>query len=119
MGIIRPLVWIGSSKKDLMALPSRVVDEFGYGLFLAQTGGRHENSKVLRGFGDACVLELISSQSGGTYRAVYTVRFAAAVFVLHAFQKKSKHGIETPKRDLELIATRLWRSAQLAKELKW
>src|SRR5262245_40637967 len=99
MGIIRPLIWVGSARKDLIALPSSVRRELGYGLYLAQIGERHESSRVLRGFGDACVLEVIASQARGTFRAVYTVRFAAAVFVLHAFHKKPKHGIETPKRD--------------------
>src|SRR6202041_1619278 len=76
--------------QPLVALPASVVDVFGYGLCLAQAGGRLENSKVLRGFGDASVVEIIESGAGGTYRAVYTVRFEAAVFVLHVFQKKSK-----------------------------
>ena len=75
---VKPLVWMGSSKKDLVALPASVVDVFGYGLYLAQAGGRHENSKVLRGFGDASVVEIIESGAGSTYRAVYTVRFEAA-----------------------------------------
>jgi phage-related protein len=66
---------MGSSKKDLVALPALVVDVFGYGLYLAQTGRRHENSKVLRGFGDASVVEIVESGAGGTYRAAYTVRF--------------------------------------------
>jgi phage-related protein len=115
---VKPLVWMGSSKKDLIALPAAVVDVFGYGLYLAQTGGRHENSKVLRGFGDASVLEIIESGVGGTYRAVYTVRFEAAVFVLHVFQKKSKAGIATPKPDMELILARLKRAAEIAEEMK-
>jgi phage-related protein len=114
----KPLVWMGSSKKDLVALPAAVVDVFGYGLYLAQAGGRHENSKVLRGFGDASVLEIIESGAGGTYRAVYAVRFEAAVFVLHVFQKKSKAGIATPKPDMELIVARLKRAAEIAEEMK-
>lgn len=117
MGILRPLLWVGSSKKDLVALPASVRREFGHGLFLAQIGQRHESSRVLRGFGDACVVELIETRSSGTFRAVYTVRFAQAIFVLHVFQKKSRHGIETPKPDLDLIAARLWRAAEWAKEL--
>lgn len=115
---VKPLIWIGSSKKDLVALPALVGDVFGYGLYLAQTGSRHENSKVLRGFGDAGVLEIIESGAGGTYRAVYTVRFEAAVFVLHVFQKKSKSGIATPKPDMELIEARLKRAAEIAQEMK-
>ena len=115
---VKPLVWMGSSKKDLIALPASVVDVFGYGLYLAQAGGRHENSKVLRGFGDASVVEIIESGAGSTYRAVYTVRFEAAVFVLHVFQKKSKSGVATPKPDMELIETRLKRAAEIAEEMK-
>jgi phage-related protein len=114
----RPVVWIGSSRKDLISLPPPVVDTFGYGIYLAQIGKRHENSRVLRGFGDAGVVELIESEYGSTFRAVYTVRFAAAVFVLHVFQKKSKHGIATPRKDLDLIAQRLLRAAEIAKEMK-
>jgi len=113
----KPLVWMGGSKKDLVALPAAVVDVFGYGLYLAQVGQRHENSKVLRGFGDASVVEIIESGAGGTYRAVYTVRFEAAVFVLHVFQKKSKSGIATPKPDMELIEARLKRAAEVAEEM--
>jgi phage-related protein len=88
----------------LRALPADVVDVFGYALYVAQTGKRHDNTKVLKGFGGASVLEIIESQAGNAYRAVYTVRFAAAVVVLHVFQKKSKSGIETPKPDMDLIA---------------
>src|SRR5262249_50453726 len=98
----KPLMWMGSSKKALRALPADVKDVFGYALFLAQTGRRHESTKVLRGFGDAGVLEVVESKAGSTYRAVYTVRFAYAVFVLHVFQKKSKFGTETPKPDMDL-----------------
>jgi phage-related protein len=116
---MKPLVWVGSSRKDLISLPPAVVDTFGYGLYLAQIGKRHESSRVLRGFGDASVVELIESSAGNTYRAVYTVRFRAAIFVLHVFQKKSKRGVATPKHHLDLVATRLWRAAELAKELKW
>lgn len=101
-----------------MGLPALVVDVFGYGLHLAQTGRRHENSKVLHGFGDAGILEIIESGAGGTYRAVYTVRLKAAVFVLHVFQKKSKSGIATPKPDMKLIQTRLKRAAEIAEEMK-
>jgi len=115
---VKPLVWMGSSKKDLVALPASVVDVSGYGLYLAQAGGRHENSKVLRGLGDASVVEIIGSGAGSTYRAVYTVRFEAAVFVPHVFQKKSKSGVATPKPDMELIETRLKRAAGIAEEMK-
>jgi phage-related protein len=109
---------MGSSRKDLIALPPPVVDTIGYCIYLAQIGKRHENSRVLRGFGDAGVVEIIESQQGSTFRAVYTVRFAAAVFVLHVFQKKAKTGVATPKKDMDLIAQRLVRAGEIAKEMK-
>ena len=93
----RSLEWIGSSKKDLKALPAEVIDVFGYALHLAQTGQKHEQAKPLRGFGSADILEVVEDWRRDTYRAVYTVRYAARVFVLHVFQKKSKSGIATPK----------------------
>jgi phage-related protein len=107
----KPLVWMGGSKKDLAALPPSVIDVFGYALYVAQTGGRHEQTKVLRGFGNASVLEVIESTSRSTYRAVYTVRFSDAIYVLHVFQKKSKSGIATPRPDLDLIEDRLKQAA--------
>lgn len=115
---LKPLEWIGSSKKDLKALPDDVVDVFGYALFLAQAGGKHVQAKPLRGFGSADVLEVIEDFRGDTYRAVYTVRFEERVFVLHVFQKKSKTGIATPKRDMDLIRDRLKVAAERAKELR-
>jgi len=114
----RPLEWIGSSKKDLIALPDEVVHVFGYALYLAQTGGKHIRAKPLQGFGSAGVLEVVEDWRGNTYRAVYTVRYAVRVFVLHVFQKKSKFGIATPKPDLELIRNRLKVAAKRAKELE-
>ena len=114
----KPLEWIGSSKKDLKALPDEVMDVFGYALFLAQTGGKHDQAKPLRGFGSAGVLEVVEDFRGNAYRAVYTVRFEERVFVLHVFQKKSKTGIATPKSDMDLIRERLKVAARRAKELK-
>ena len=114
----KPLEWIGSSKKDLLALPSEVVDVFGYALHLAQTGKMQSHAKPLRGFGSAGVLEVVEDLRGSTYRAVYTVRYAMRVFVLHVFQKKSKSGIATPKSDVDLIKTRLKVAARRAKELE-
>ena len=108
----KPLVWMGSSKRDLQRLPSSVIDVFGFALYLAQTGGRHPDTKILRGFADASVIEVIESASTGTYRAVYTVRFPEKVFVLHVFQKKSKSGSATPKADMGVIRERL-RMAEL------
>ncbi len=103
----RPLLWVGSAKKDLQALPEDVIDTFGFALHLAQTGKKHEQAKVLKGFGGAGVLEVVEDSKGGTFRAVYTVKFANAVYVLHCFQKKSASGIATPKPDMELIHARL------------
>ncbi|HYU69446.1 MAG TPA: type II toxin-antitoxin system RelE/ParE family toxin [Burkholderiales bacterium] len=101
-----------------MALPDEVVNVFGYALYLAQTGGKHAQAKPLQGFGSAGVLEVVEDWSGNTYRAVYTVRFAVRVFVLHVFQKKSKSGIATPKPDLDLIKARLKAATKRAKELE-
>ncbi len=102
---LRPLEWIGSAKKDLQALPDIVVDVFGYALYLAQTGRKHDQAKPMRGFGSSGVLEVVEDRRGDTYRAVYTVQYSSRVFVLHVFQKKSKSGIATPKPDLDLIRT--------------
>jgi phage-related protein len=113
----KSLFWVGSSHKDLLALPVDVRRLFGYALSLAQAGDRHECAKVMQGFGGSGVLELIESDMGGTYRAVYTVKFSQAVFVLHCFQKKSKKGIATPKEDMDLILARLKVAAKIAKEL--
>ena len=113
---MKPIVWIGSSKKDLLALPEPVVDVFGYGLHLAQVGGKHPDAKPLGGFGSAGILELVEDWRGDTYRAVYTVRFKSAIYVLHVFQKKSKHGVATPKADMELIRERLKLAEAKAKE---
>ena len=114
----KQLIWVGSSKRDLLSLPDGVIDTFGYALHLAQTGLRHEDAMVLRGFGNAGVLEVIESDRGGTYRAIYTVQFANAVFVLHVFQKKSKSGIKTPKADLQLVRERLRAAGKFAEEMR-
>jgi len=113
----KPIAWIGSSKKDLMALPLEVRKFFGHALDFAQRGDKHDAAKVLKGFGGAGVLELVEDDQDGTYRAVYTVKFAKAVFVLHCFSKKSKRGIETPKEDMDIIRARLKVAEALAKEL--
>ena len=103
----KQLVWVGSSRRDLREFPPAVRRTFGVALFAVQLGETPSDAKPLRGFGGAGVLELIDDHRGDTYRAVYTVRFATRIYVLHAFQKKSKRGIATPKRDLELIRERL------------
>ena len=104
---MRPLAWVGSSQKDYRAFPDPVKDVMGYALYLAQIGRKHRSAKPLRGFGGAGVLELVEDHDGNTYRAVYTVRFATAVYVLHAFQKKSNKGRETPKSDMDIVRRRL------------
>lgn len=101
-----------------MALPAEVRKFFGHALDFAQRGGQHDATKVLRGFGDAGVLEVVEDDAGGTYRAVYTVKFAEAVFVLHCFQKKSRRGIATPKEDMDIVRARLKVAEVLAKELR-
>ncbi|MBF0481510.1 MAG: type II toxin-antitoxin system RelE/ParE family toxin [Desulfovibrionaceae bacterium] len=103
----KELVWIGSSRKDLKAFPAPVRRCFGLSLFAAQLGEWPPDAKPLKDFGGSGVMEIIQDHRGDTYRAVYTVRFAAKVYVLHAFQKKSKSGIATPQHEIELIRTRL------------
>ena len=103
----KPVKWVGSSKRDLVAMPEDVKDVFGHAIDLAQAGGKHRDAKVLAGFGSAGVVEVVEDHHGDTYRAVYTVKFAGWIYVLHCFQKKSKRGIATPQPDLDLIASRL------------
>ena len=104
---LRPVIWIGSSLDDLRRLSDAVQDEIGYAIYFAQQGRRHTSAKVLKGFGGAGVLEIIQDDAGGTYRAIYTVKYAPVVYVLHVFQKKSKKGIRTPKIEIDLIRRRL------------
>jgi phage-related protein len=113
---MKTLIWLGSSRKDLREMPEGVRDTFGYALYRAQLGAKHPHAKPLRGFDSAGVLEVVENDQGGTYRAVYTVRFANAVYVLHCFQKKSTSGIATPKQDMELIKARLRQAEALAGE---
>lgn len=109
----RPVLWVASAKRDLMEMPPEVIDDFGFGIYQAQIGEYPDIGKTLGGFGGANVIELIQGHQGDTFRAVYTVRFSEVIVVLHAFQKKSKKGIATPKQDMELIHSRL----KLAEEL--
>ena len=106
----KPLHWIGSAKKDYRAFPLDVQQDMGYALGLAQLGGKHPHAKPWKGQGSG-ILEVVEDHRGDAYRAVYTVRFAGVVYVLHAFQKKSKTGIKTPQEDIDLIGERL-KSAQ-------
>ena len=103
----KTLVWIASSQRDMQALPKGIRRTFGVALYAAQVGATPPIAKPLKGFGGAGVLELIEDDKGGTYRAVYTVRYATALYVLHVFQKKSKHGIATPQQDIDLVKARL------------
>lgn len=102
-----PVHWIASSYKDFREFPEAVQDAMGYALYQAQIGEKHASAKPLKGFGGAGVLEIVSAHIGDTFRTVYTVKFTHAVYVLHAFQKKSKSGSKTPSEDLELIRRRL------------
>jgi phage-related protein len=104
---LMPVAWIGSSRRDLCKLPDDVQDDVGYALYFAQQGRHHPSAKVLHGFGGAGVLEVVADDAGGTYRAVYTVRFAQMVYVLHVFQKRSKKGIRTPAKEIDLVKRRL------------
>jgi phage-related protein len=102
----KPLHWVGSAKKDLLALPDAVIDDFGYALGAVQLGATPAQAKPWKGEGPG-VLELVENHRGDTFRAVYTVRFAKAVYVLHCFQKKSPSGIKTAQSDIDLIHERL------------
>ena len=110
---MKELEWIGSSKKDLMEFPYEVRKDMGHALYEAQQGGKSRKAKSLKGFGSANVLEIVCDDSNGTYRTMYTVQFGDVVYVLHAFQKKSKTGIKTTKQDMDLVTQRLKRAQQL------
>lgn len=113
---IKPVAWIGSSKADLSAFPEEVKDSIGFALYVAQQGGKHRDAKPLRGFGGGGILEILDDFDGDAFRAVYTVRYAGRVYVLHVFQKKSKTGIKTPKAEIKLILSRLKRAEEEHKE---
>ena len=112
----RPVIWVGSSRRDLRGFPREVRREIGQALYTAQQGETDPSAKPLRGFGGASVLEIVADQVGSTWRAVYTVRYREAIYVLHAFQKKSKRGIATPKKDIDLIRHRLAGAERLHRE---
>jgi phage-related protein len=116
--LLKPVIWIGSSLKNLRDFPLPVQDHMGYALYVAQRGRKHQDAKVLSGFGGAGVLEVIDDYRGDTFRTVYTLKYVGAVYVLHAFQKKSKSGRQTPRRDLELIEQRLREAEQIARGRK-
>ena len=104
---MKQIVWIGRSKADLKEFPERVQRSVGFALWGAQEGETPPSSKILKGFGNAKVREIIENDSNGTFRVVYTVEFREYVAVLHAFQKKSKSGIATPPQEIELVRKRL------------
>jgi phage-related protein len=103
----KPVVWMGSSRVDLKTFPEDVQAHIGYALYAAQCGEEYATVKALKGFGGRSVLEIVASHESDAYRAVYTVRFKDVIYVLHAFQKKSKKGIATPSSDMDLIRRRL------------
>ena len=118
LGVERPLEWATpSARKDMSEMPEPVKSEFGFALYQAQLGRTPLNAKPFHGVGSG-VMELVERDDGNTYRAVYTVRFAKAVYVLHVFQKKSKQGIKTPQPDIDLIHDRL-RDAERAYKEKY
>lgn len=115
---LKPVIWVGSSRKDLRSFPEPVQDHMGYALYVAQRGGKHRDTKTLSGFGGARVVEVVKDFRGDTFRTVYTLRYAGAVYVLHAFQKKSKTGRETARGDIELVKQRLREAEQIAKGIE-
>jgi len=112
----KPVVWVSSTRKDIQTLPAEVRRTFGNALDEAQKGGKHPDAKPLAGFGGANVLEVVDNFATDTFRALYTVRFEEAIYVLHVFQKKSMQGRKTPQRDLEVIRTRLQQAQVLHEE---
>jgi phage-related protein len=112
MGLLKPVEWIGASRDDLRSFPAEVREVMGEALYRAQQGGEHPAAKAFKGFGGRGVLEIVDYHRGGTYRTVYTVKFENAIYVLHAFQKKSKKGIATPRQEIELIKTRFKRAEE-------
>jgi phage-related protein len=102
----KPVEWVGSSKRDFLEFPKPVIGEMGNALGVAQFGGKHPSAKPWKGLGSG-IFEIVEDYDGDTYRAIYTVRFREAVYVLHAFQKKSPKGIRTARGDVELVEQRL------------
>jgi phage-related protein len=116
MSAPKPVEWISTSRDDLREFPQDVRRVMGQAIDDVEHGGEHPSAKALKGFGGRAVLEIIDDFDGDTYRAVYTVKFAGVIYVLHAFQKKSKKGIATPQRDIDLIKARLKRAEEHYKE---
>jgi len=104
---LKPVRWMGSSLRDLRSFPQPVRSDIGQALYTAQQGKTDDAAKPMKGFKGGNVVEIVADHQGDTWRAVYTVRFEYAIYVLHAFQKKSKRGIATPKKEIDLIHKRL------------
>lgn len=117
MNVPKEVVWVRSSRKDLLTFPKDAQREIGYAIYAAQIGEKAASAKPLKGFGGGSVLEVVENDDGDTYRAVYTVRFEERVYILHCFQKKSTHGIKTSQQDMELIRTRLKDAEEL--HIEW
>ncbi len=114
---LKPLVWVATSREDLKEFPEEVQRVMGYALYLAQIGRKHPDATPLKGFGGAAVLEVVEDFAGNAYRAVYTMKMADVVYVLHAFQKKSKRGIKTSRADIERVKDRLKLAAEIHRQL--
>lgn len=112
----KEIIWVGSAKKDIMSLSDSVKRVMGYALRLAQMGFKHDDAKVLKGFHGATVIEIIADDEAGTYRGVYTTGFKEVIFILHVLQKKSKSGIATPKKEIDLIEARLKQAEEIYRE---
>jgi phage-related protein len=115
---LKPIVWLGSTLEDLRQMPDEVKQNIGHALNEAQHGEKPLAAKPLAGFGGASVLEISDDDESGTYRAVYTVKFVERIFVLHCFQKKSKKGIKTPRREIDLIRQRLNEAREVSRHLE-
>jgi len=117
MDRLKSVIWVGASKKELKVFPRAVQRDFGQALFTAQAGGVDPAAKPLKGFKGAMVMEIVNSYRSDAYRTVYAVNFGDIVFVLHAFQKKSKTGIKTPKENIDLINQRLAHARRIWQEM--
>ncbi|HEX5504190.1 MAG TPA: type II toxin-antitoxin system RelE/ParE family toxin [Thermomicrobiales bacterium] len=106
----KPVMWVGTSRDDLKRFPDSAQDSIGYALYLAQLGAKHPDAKPLKGFGGAGVLEVVTDFDGDSFRTVYTARYEEAIYVLHAFQKKSTRGRATPPGEIALVRRRLVRA---------
>lgn len=113
---LKPVVWVATSREDLKGFPDEVKRIMGYALYLAQIGRKHPDARPLKGFGGAGVLEVVEDFEGNAYRAVYTVKLADVVYVLHAFQKKSKRGIKTSRPDIDKVRARLNLAAEIHRQ---